>query len=168
MRQISFIDEDVWVALTGGIAILRDGETLEGYTPESSFIPSMFIHAITSDESSTVWMASSDGLIKSIPGGWQTWSAQDIGGESLTDIILGLAACQRWHFMAGGPLWHPVSVRPDQQELPTGDFPPGDFSLSAFALGEPGVGGWWDRRKRRLPAGGWRVVPPADQRPGAR
>ena len=57
------------------IAILRNAETLEGYTPENSFIPSIFIHAITSDESSTVWMASSEGLIQSIPGGWQTWSA---------------------------------------------------------------------------------------------
>ena len=138
VRQISFIDEDVWVALTGGIAILRNAETLEGYTPENSFIPSMFNHAITSDESSTVWMASSEGLIQSIPGGWQTWSTQDIGGEGLTDIILGLAPA------SDGTLWLADHFGTLCQFDPLSKtclqviFPPEDISLSAFALGEQG------------------------------
>lgn len=135
VRQISFIDEDVWVALTGGIAILRNAETLEGYTPENSFIPSMFIHAITSDESSTVWMASSEGLIQSIPGGWQTWSAQDIGTEGLSNIILSLALASDGTFWLADHFGTLCQFDPLNKSCLQVVFPPEDISLSAFALG---------------------------------
>lgn len=135
VRKISFIDEDVWVALTGGIAILRNAETLEGYTPENSIIPSMFIHSITSDESSTVWMASSEGLIQSIPGGWQTWSAQDIGGEGLTNIILGLEPASDGTFWLADHFGTLCQFDPLSKTCLQVTFPPEDISLSAFALG---------------------------------
>jgi hypothetical protein len=138
VRQVSFIDEDVWVALTGGMAILRNAETLEGYTPENSFIPSMFIHAITSDGSSTVWMASSEGLIQSVPGGWQTWSAQDIGGEGLTDIILGLAPASDGTFWLADHFGTLCQFDPLSKTCLQVTFPPEDISLSAFVLGEQG------------------------------
>jgi len=138
VRQISFIDEDVWVALTGGIAILRNGETLEGYTPENSFIPSMFIHAITSDESSTVWMASSEGLIQSIPVGWQTWSAQDIGGEGLTNIIMGLEPASDGTFWLADHFGTLCQFDPPGMKCLQVIFPPEDTSLSAFAVNDQG------------------------------
>jgi len=138
VRQISIIDEDVWVALTGGIAILRNGETLEGYTPENSIIPSMFIHAITSDESATVWMASSEGLIQSIPGGWQTWSAQDIDGEGLTNIIMGLEPASDGTIWLADHFGTLCEFDPISRKCMQVVYPPGDFSLSAFALGNQG------------------------------
>lgn len=136
VRQVSFIDEDVWVALTGGIAILRGAETLEGYTPENSIIPSMFIHAITSDESSAVWMASSDGLIQSVPGGWQTWKAQDIGAEGLTDIIFVLEPASDGTFWLADHIGTLCQFDPLSKTCLQLVFPPEDISLSAFALGK--------------------------------
>ncbi len=138
VRQVSFIDEDVWVALTGGIAILRGAESLEGYTPENSFIPSMFIHAITSDESSTVWMASSEGLIQSVPGGWQTWKAQDIGGEGLTDIILGLEPASDGTFWLADHFGTLCQFDPLSSSCLQVIFPPEDISLSAFSVSKQG------------------------------
>ncbi len=101
VRGITTVDGDVWVAIAGGAAVLRDGEALEAFTPENSPIPSRFVHGIAGDGTGSLWMASSDGLVSYDPAGdsWSLWSSEEIEGGILADVLMGIVPGP------GGALW---------------------------------------------------------------
>ena len=91
VRKISLIDGDVWIATANGVAVLHQGERLEVFNSANSDLPCAFVHAIESDESGNMWMASSCGLLSFDGNIWRQWRSEEINGNSLSNVLMDIA-----------------------------------------------------------------------------
>lgn len=137
-RQITFLNEDLWVVMEYGIAILRGGEVLESYPPESSIMPSLFVHGAAIDKKGIIWMATSEGLRSKTYFGWQTWGSVRIDGGEMTALLMGLAANSDGTFWLGDHFGTLCRFDPILQQCLQVVSAPEDITLSTLAATERG------------------------------